>query len=169
MLYIGNAARVGEKSGEAMIEHQYSPSVAVAQHALKVESIYQKIREALLKSNLPQALQNTGLQYRSQEDLLYAELHGFCIRVRYDHVWLKDGLPTARLGGRLRFLSITHDGKDGDTLVRVVFDHLGNTRIGSQAGYFSSAADPDDLASLVRSMSLALANAIHAKMDVIDD
>ncbi|WP_431229041.1 hypothetical protein [Burkholderia contaminans] len=152
-----------------MIERQFSPTVAAGQDAPKVEAVYQRIRTAILANAFPDPLKNLGLRYHAVDDVVYAALHGFSVRMRYDHVWLKDGLPTARLGGRLRFILVTTEGKDGEKLFQVLFDPRGNARFGTEQGYFSSAgSDPQDLTSFVRKTSLQLANAVHAKMSVIE-
>lgn len=152
-----------------MIERQFSPTVAAAQEAPKVEAVFQRIREGLLSNDLPDPLKNLGLRYNVVDDVVCADLHGFSVRTRYDHVWLKDGHPIARLGGRLRFVCTTPEGKDGDELFRVLFDHLGNARVRAENGYDSSlSGDPQDVASFVRQPSPQLANAIHHKMAIIE-
>ncbi|WP_157381687.1 hypothetical protein [Burkholderia ubonensis] len=152
-----------------MIEHQFSPTVAAAQEAPKIEAVYQRIRAALLANAFPDPLKNLGLRYQAVDDVICADLHGFSVRMKYDHVWLKDGLPIARLGGRLRFTLVTSEGNDGDELFQVLFDQLGNARVGAEQGYFSSASsDPQDMTSFVRKTSLELANAVHAKMSIIE-
>ncbi|CAJ0744023.1 hypothetical protein R16034_04038 [Ralstonia edaphis] len=152
-----------------MIERQFSTTVAAAQDGSKIDAVYRRIRRALLESELPGPLKNLGLQYHTVDDLLCADLHGFRVRMRFDHVWLKDGFPIARLGGRLRFIHVTTEGKDGDELFQVLFDNLGNARVGTEQGYFSSASsDPQELISFVRKTSLALANAVHAKMSIVE-
>lgn len=152
-----------------MIEHQFSPSVAAAQEAPKVEAVYQRIRAVLLVNAVPDPLKNLGLRYQVVDDVVCAYLHGFHVRVKYDHVWLKDGLPIARLGGRLRFTLVTPEGNDGDGLFQVLFDHLGNVRVGAEQGYFSSAGgESQEMTSFVRKVSLTLANAVHAKMSIVE-
>ncbi|MDO3510138.1 hypothetical protein [Ralstonia pseudosolanacearum] len=152
-----------------MIERQFSPTVAAAQDGTEIEVVYRKIRTALLESVLPDPLKNLGLQYLAVDDLVCADLHGFRVRMRYDHVWLRDGFPIARLGGRLCFIRVTNEGKDGDELLQVLFDHLGNARVGTERGYsLSASGDSKELASFVRKTSLELANAVHAKMAIIE-
>lgn len=151
-----------------MIERQFSTSVAAAQKALNIEAVYKNICAALLANAFPDPLKNLGLRYHAVDDMVCADLHGFSVRMRYDHVWLKDGLSVPRLGGRLRFTLVNSEGNDGDELFQVLFDHSGNARVGDEEGYFSQAvSDPQEMSAFVRKTSLKLANTVHAKMETI--
>jgi hypothetical protein len=152
-----------------MIDQLYPATVAAAQEALKIDRIYQKIRAALLESDLLPAFKKLGLQFLVVDDLVCADLHGFRARLRHDHVWLKEGLTIPRLGGRLRFVLVVAEAKDGDELFQVVFDHLGNARVRTDSAYFLSVSgDPGELNLVVSTICLNLANAVHAKMEVIE-
>ncbi|WP_152545598.1 hypothetical protein [Ralstonia pickettii] len=152
-----------------LIERQYSPSVAAARHASSLDAIYNQVKTALLNTALPDALKKIGLRYFLDGTALHAELHGYRLVERYDHVWLRDGLPIPRLGGRSRFFIRSQDGQEGDEVVRLIWDSSGNISIGKQDGYFAHVDDDGEARSFVRNASLALANAVHAKMDIIGD
>ncbi|MEM5388336.1 hypothetical protein VSR68_32930 [Paraburkholderia phymatum] len=151
-----------------MLDLQYSRTVAAAQRALTLDKAYASARQTLLSLALPGGLQNIGLRFRETDGAVYADLHGRTLVMRYDHVWLKDGTSVTRLGGRLRFIEKTYSGEDGEVVCAAFFDELGNTRMNSEGFYGSNCVVPDEQAEFLRKLSLALANAVHAKMDVIE-
>lgn len=74
------------------------------------------------------------------------------------------------LGGRLRFFVQSRDGHDvGEALYQIVFDALGNTRLGKEKSFSSSIRpDAEGVEQTHRKIALNLSTAIHDGIDSID-
>lgn len=154
-----------------MIAVQYSELVAAAQEAHTLDILAADLLHALSIYALPEPLHNTGLKfaYSAQPLQLTVRAHGQALTSRFDHVWLVDDLPKPRLGGRIQFFAETAEREASPMLYEILFDTLGNARLGSSKFFgHGIRKDATDRLETFRRIALGIINAIHDNMDRVD-
>lgn len=152
-----------------MIDKQYSPSVASAQSGKKLDALAEQFQRNIFQLPLPAPIAATGMIIEGDgtKTGLVVIAHGIVLKGRFDQVWLDNGRASKQLAGRIRFFRQSNDGRDfGEVLYQIVFDALGNSRLG-EGKRFSASIIPgtEDFVNTYRSVALGLINAIHANMD----
>lgn len=152
-----------------MIDKQYSPSVASAQSGRKLDALAAQFQRAIFQLPLPAPIATTGMTIEGDgtKTGLVVIAHGIALKGRFDHVWVNSGGASNQLAGRIRFVRQSNDGRDdGEVLYQIIFDALGNARLG--AGQNVSASinpETEDFENTCRAVALGLINAIHSDMD----
>jgi len=152
-----------------IIEQQFSKQVAMAHTGTQLNTLAVELQTALFHYDLPEALANTGLSIDRDglRDLL-VQAHGVTLKGRFDHVWLADGHESPPLGGRYQFFKQDAEGHDVDLFCELVFDDLGNTRLGRDSFVTDTInGNSDALPETLRRIALFLVTSIHKKLDTI--
>ncbi len=154
-----------------MIVAQYSELVAAAQEAHTLDMLANDLLHGLSVYALPEPLSNTGLKFShaAQSQQIAVHAHGKVLKSTFEHVWLANHLPTPRLGGRIQFVDETRDRYASPVIYEILFDTLGNARLGNSKFFgHSIRRDATDRLETLRRIALGLINAIHENMDTVD-
>jgi hypothetical protein len=157
---------------EAVMQNQFTTNIASAQVARSIDALAVALRKELFKYQLPKPMDAIGLISYGDETRfgLVVNAHGVNIKGHFDHVWLSNGEGPRSLGGRFRFFVQNYEGHDaGDALYQIVFDALGNTRLGNDKHFsYSISHGAEDIKRTHQKITLDLIGVIHDGMDTID-
>lgn len=148
-------------------QSEYSEAVALAQKSTTLDNLAAELQRLLFAGPLPEPITNAGLTIEGEaENGLQVKANGVILRGRVDHVWIK-GDSFTWLAGRIRFFRKKNNGEDGDVLYQIIFDDIGNARLGDGNHFSESILPGESFKGTHRRIALGLLKSIHDSLDVI--
>lgn len=158
------------------IENQYSKAVELAQDGKKLDQMAIDFCTALIafvgielaKSHKP--LANTGFQvdYKRPSHPTFT-VHGVSLRMRADHIFMKQPDGTVALHGRISFEKDTVGMEEGEALYALAFAADGQTAVRDHVGQrpeftHNIAGDPMDVAETCRAVVIELIGEVQSSL-----
>lgn len=155
------------------LQSQISPYFVSAKYAGQINSLAENLQAGLFQYTIPKTISDIGFNIQGDGTKfgLAVSAHGVNLIGRFDHIWMGNKqAPMPQLGGRIRFFAQDRDGHEvGEMLYQIIFDSLGNSRLGSGM-HISGTIRPgtEGVENTYEKIAFDLIDVIHRKMEWIE-